>query len=723
VTSELDPLTWHVSRLGELIEVLAQKGRLYPKAKEIPPVPEQLWHADSEDLGRWLDSAASGMGLEVEPIDAVYTDVEEMVRNAAPAILKLPRDIVSTTQMVLGEENDSLYLALVGCGKSKVSILRPDGAVRKIAVEKLRHWLCYNNEAPFSESLDELLTETEVPEERRDRVRKAILREQLSAVKIDSGWMLRQSPGMNLWDQMRTQRLYKPLIILLLSQFGQQTVGILSWWLIGMGVFQGHFEWAWLWAWALVLFTTIPLQLLTSQVQNQISIGTGAIFKQRLLYGVLKLEPEEIRDQGAGQFLSRVMESSAVEMLALSGGFLAVMAVMQLGWAGWVLSQGAGGALHMLLLFIWVLVAFVSGWRFYRSILDWTDAYRNMTNELVEGMVGHRTRLAQQDYNHWHDEEDARLDRYLQLTVHQSGISMQLGFIPRGWMILGMVGIALPLIAAPESIPALAISLGGVMLASQAFTSFITGVQSISSLLVSMEQIRPLLQASSRPRDSQPVVITKDSVDGVEKETKEVILLTRDINFRYRSHGRLVLRDCSLAVRTGDRILLEGPSGGGKSTLASVLAGLRVPESGLLLLHGYDQKTLGREGWQRRVVSAPQFQENHVFTGTFAFNLLMGRRWPPYPVDLQEAEEICHELGLGELLERMPSKFQQMVGESGWQLSHGEQSRLFIARALLQNSDVIILDESFGALDPENLKRAMQCVLNRAKTLIVIAHP
>jgi ABC-type multidrug transport system fused ATPase/permease subunit len=120
---------------------------------------------------------------------------------------------------------------------------------------------------------------------------------------------------------------------------------------------------------------------------------------------------------------------------------------------------------------------------------------------------------------------------------------------------------------------------------------------------------------------------------------------------------------------------------------------------------------------------APQFQENYVFTETFGFNLLMGRRWPPLPQDLEEAEAICRELGLGEILDRMPSGFQQMLGESGWQLSHGERSRLYIARTLLQNADLIILDESFGALDPENLFRAMQSVLQRAPTLLVIAHP
>jgi ABC-type multidrug transport system fused ATPase/permease subunit len=123
------------------------------------------------------------------------------------------------------------------------------------------------------------------------------------------------------------------------------------------------------------------------------------------------------------------------------------------------------------------------------------------------------------------------------------------------------------------------------------------------------------------------------------------------------------------------------------------------------------------------VVLAPQFHENDVFTETFAFNLLMGRRWPPEAEDLEEAVRVCRELGLGGLLDRMPSGLQQIVGETGWQLSHGERSRVYMARALLQGAEVVVLDESLAALDPENLDQALDCALNRAPTLLVIAHP
>jgi ATP-binding cassette subfamily B protein len=140
------------------------------------------------------------------------------------------------------------------------------------------------------------------------------------------------------------------------------------------------------------------------------------------------------------------------------------------------------------------------------------------------------------------------------------------------------------------------------------------------------------------------------------------------------------------------------------------------------LARGLDRRTLGSHGWRRIVASAPQFHDNHVLAASLAFNLLMGRAWPPQPADLREAEEVCSELGLAPLIQRMPGGLSQMVGETGWQLSHGERSRLYIARALLQRSELIILDESFGALDPETLEVSFRCVLKRAKTLVVIAH-
>ena len=99
----------------------------------------------------------------------------------------------------------------------------------------------------------------------------------------------------------------------------------------------------------------------------------------------------------------------------------------------------------------------------------------------------------------------------------------------------------------------------------------------------------------------------------------------------------------------------------------------------------------------------------------------MGRRWPPERADLDEVTTVCQELGLGPLLERMPAGLGQTVGETGWRLSQGERARLCLARALLADHDVLILDEPLGALDPQTARRVLDVVSRRARTLVVIS--
>ena len=280
-------------------------------------------------------------------------------------------------------------------------------------------------------------------------------------------------------------------------------------------------------------------------------------------------------------------------------------------------------------------------------------------------------------------------------------------------------GLAPAFVAGVEPI-ALAVSLGGIMLAGSALTKAGQSLSQFTGAIIAWGQVAPLYRAAGKPEalgSSYSVTESPDAADELP------VLDARELVFRYGERSRPVLRECDLQIFPGDRLLLEGSSGGGKSTLAALLVGVRRPESGLLLVGGLDYHSLGATGWRRKVVAAPQFHENHVLTGTFAFNLLMGRNWPPSPEDMQLAEELCIELGLGELLEKMPAGLLQVVGDTGWQLSHGERSRLFIARALLQGGDLMLLDESFASLDPETLSMALKCVLRRAPALMVVAHP
>ncbi len=261
----------------------------------------------------------------------------------------------------------------------------------------------------------------------------------------------------------------------------------------------------------------------------------------------------------------------------------------------------------------------------------------------------------------------------------------------------------------------IAIAVGGILLAYRAWKRLAAGTWQLAGAAVAWQRTSVLFNAAARQE-------LPGSLNASEPAEASPVIDASDLMFRYSDRTDPVLCGVNLEITPGDRVVLEGASGGGKSTLVSVLAGVREPGSGRVLMHGLDRPTLGAAEWRRRLAAAPQFHENHVLAETFAFNLFLGRPTVLGPDDFAEAQAICGELGLGPVLERMPAGMLQMVGETGWQLSHGERSRLYIARALLQDADLVILDESFAALDPENLKRAVECVVKRARSLLVIAH-
>lgn len=710
-------LCWPINRLAEAMDWLARSnGLIAATAKNthstVLPVPE------GDGWQQVVELIAAGLGVEAEPVSCAYGKLGEFFQNAAPAIAPLPVD---------SEAGGLTHFLVLKKNGRQCTLLAPDLRLVRVDAELVADVFRGPISSQYGASAGTLLRLANIPAERHARVGKALVGSWLGAEIIPVGWMLRPSPGASLLIQVRQSKIVAEMLGWMGAFALQNLLFMLGWWLIGRVVLDGQTDRGWVWAWALLLISVIPFQLAGSWMQNRFSESLGVIFKQRLLYGALKMNPDDIRHLGTGQLLERVMEAESFEMLALGGGLSALMAVLQLGSAAWVLAQGVGGLFSVAALGIWLVAILIAGWVNYDSGRQWTDTYRGMTNGLVEKMVGHRTRLAQEDPAHRHDEEDLELDTYQSQTRYFSRTGTLLNAIPSSWLVAGLASF-IPALTSSQAaqLPGMALGLGGVMLAHQAFGMIQAGIQNDILLLLSWQQVRPIYQAAARPEAVPSVVIPPGaplSPDQAPPARLTPLITAQELTYRFSPQRRPALDGCNLNIYPGDHIILEGSSGGGKTTLGAVLAGLRKPDAGLLFLHGYDWQSLGESAWRKRVVMAPQFHENHIFNETFAFNLLMGRRWPPQQEDMQAAAEICNELGLGDLLNRMPSGWQQMVGENGWQLSHGERSRVFIARALLQNADLVIMDESFGALDPENLYLALDCARRRAATLLIIAHP
>ncbi|MDD5580640.1 MAG: ABC transporter ATP-binding protein [Methylobacter sp.] len=710
MNKDISNLSWPLSRLGEGIEELARHGRLNPDTRG-RLVPEPLHQQDSADLGRWIEWMSDRLGLEAEPVETPVSQFEQLLRNVGPAVLQIKID------------EDIRFLLLVKLKFGKLQLIGPDLRIRRCPVEVLRAAVCAPFEAPVGAEIERLLVLADVSGQRWKQVRSVMLRERLATRRVSGCWMLRLPPTTGFRRQLTQAHLPKRVVLMIGVFTLVYGLEIAGWSLMGQAALNGRLDFGWLIAWALSLLSLIPLRSLGGWLDGVFALELGRILKKRLLAGALRLDLESVKHQGAGQFLGRVMESQALESLALNGGFSVLIAGIELVFAGCILAYGAGGHLHLFLLLSWLALTIGLSWRYFHRLRKWTLMRLDMTHELVERMVGHRTRLAQESATRRNTEEDLAIQEYLNTSKElDASIVPITGAISRGWLIIGLIGLAPAFVSGTGNATGLAISLGGILLANRALTGISGGLAALTRAGIAWTQVSTLFYSANKKPSSEPFLTAAQIAGAGSQSAATKLVDASDLVFRYQPQGEPVLRGVDLSIYQGERILLEGSSGGGKSTLASLLVGLRTPDSGLLLLNGLDNYTLG-ESWHRLATEAPQFHENHILTGTLAFNLLMGRNWPASEEDFQETHELCVDLGLGDLLERMPSGMMQMVGETGWQLSHGERSRIFLARALLQNTQLTILDESFAALDPESLEKCLNCAFKRAQTLLVIAHP
>jgi ATP-binding cassette subfamily B protein len=184
-------------------------------------------------------------------------------------------------------------------------------------------------------------------------------------------------------------------------------------------------------------------------------------------------------------------------------------------------------------------------------------------------------------------------------------------------------------------------------------------------------------------------------------------------------HDRWVLRDCSFSVRAGERVAIVGATGEGKTTCARLLNRFYDVGRGRVLVDGVDVREWDLERLRRRV--GVIFQDTVLFTGTVEANLRLGADGRVSDADLERAVAAANAGGLVAALPR--GLFSELI-ERGANLSHGERQLLAIARAVVYNPAVLVLDEATSSVDPESELFIRQALarLSEGRTTITIAH-
>lgn len=247
-----------------------------------------------------------------------------------------------------------------------------------------------------------------------------------------------------------------------------------------------------------------------------------------------------------------------------------------------------------------------------------------------------------------------------------------------------------------------------LLMSARIYGPFLTGLALLPELFyyqIALGRIRTLMEVQPMEGDSQ-------------KEILSTQITFEDVDFRYNKDGEQTIQSLNITIPAGGITALVGPSGSGKSTVSRLIARFWDTDKGRVAIGGIDVKNLDPEHLMSYMSFV--FQDVVLFNDTIYNNIRIGNMDAAEEEVLAAAKAACCD----EFITHMPQGYQTILGENGATLSGGERQRLSIARALLKDAPIVLLDEATASLDPESETSVQKAIaeLIQGKTAVVIAH-
>jgi ATP-binding cassette, subfamily C, bacterial CydC len=290
-----------------------------------------------------------------------------------------------------------------------------------------------------------------------------------------------------------------------------------------------------------------------------------------------------------------------------------------------------------------------------------------------------------------------------------SGLNNSLGDLMANSALVAILILAVPLVAAGEVEGVYLAFLAVVVLGTfEAVATLGSAFQFLGRSLAAGERLFEIVD--SRPQITNPP-------EPLQPPADDALEFDR-VSFRYDEEGPPILEDVTFTLKPGGRIAVVGPSGSGKSTLVNLVLRFWDSDGGEVRLGGRDVRSYSQEDLRARMGVVAQ--DTHIFNDTLRANLLLANP----EADEASLQGTIARAQLAELVERLPEGLDSYVGEQGSRLSGGERQRLAVARALLKDAPLLILDEATANLDTITERELMAAIrdLMRGRTTLVVTH-
>ncbi|HEX2164787.1 MAG TPA: ABC transporter ATP-binding protein, partial [Thermoanaerobaculia bacterium] len=449
---------------------------------------------------------------------------------------------------------------------------------------------------------------------------------------------------------------------------------------------------------------------------QHIGLGVTTDIRNDLYHHILEQSSRFFARHPSGELVSRVISDVALMQSAVSNRLLDLVqqSITLVFLLGMLLSTHFALALLCLVaapVLIYPIVRFGKGMR--RTSHRSQERMADLAALMTEAVRGHRVVKAfgMEDFEHRRFRAATR--RHLKVNLWAQMLANLSSPVVESLAVLGAAAL---LVYAGRSIR-------GGELTPPELLKFLTTLLMMYDPIRKLNKVNLVLQEAAAAAQRVRGVIeepneVRSRQGSVALDTVERGIAFEAVSFAYETADQPVLREVDLAIRRGEIVALVGPSGAGKSTMVNLLPRFFDPDRGRVAIDGVDLRDMDLKAL--RALIGIVTQDTVLFDDTVRANIAYGRADLP----LERVREAAAAAYADDFVMRLPAGYDTRIGESGLRLSGGQRQRLAIARALLKNAPILILDEATSHLDTESEALVQKALYNlmQGRTTLVIAH-